>query len=67
VERAVERWKENIRFIVEVLATPGGHLIMLNGAVLLGGLLCLFHVPKAEDMMLGAFMAWLALLRNESK
>lgn len=53
-----------LKEFLDSLDTPGGHIAVLVGLVVLGVTLVACHVVKGEDILVGAFAALLAMLRG---
>jgi hypothetical protein len=60
----MEKFKDFVKFVCEQAATPGGHLVGLWLAVHAALLATFLHIPKAEDLILMAFTAWVLKLKD---
>lgn len=53
--------------LYETLNTPHGHILVCFVLILLGYAAAMGHLPKAEDIVVGAFGALLGALRGPGK
>jgi hypothetical protein len=52
---------------LDTLDTPGGHVLLLTGLLLLGIAMVWLKLPKGDDILVGVFGALLGALRGTQK
>lgn len=55
------------RSFLDSLDTPGGHILVCFVLILTGTGMWFFHVPKAEDLIVGASAVIFAAMRGATK
>jgi hypothetical protein len=57
--------KDNIAFALQSLNTPGGHIVLFLGLVVVGVLAETFKLPKADDIIIGSLGGLFTALKTD--